>query len=61
MDASCNNLGIVHRTNVGCQDIIYKNVFFCSKIYFTHTSSVDPDEMPQAAFHLGFQFVKVPD
>ena len=33
----------------------YKNtVFFCLKIFFTFTNSVDPDEMPHyAAFHLG--------
>ena len=29
-------------------------VFFCLKIFFTFTNSVDPDEMQQyAAFHLG--------
>ena len=31
-----------------------KNVFLCLKIFFTFTSSVDPDEMPHyAGFHLG--------
>ena len=37
------------------QDIILKkNVFFCLKIFFTFTNSVDPDEMQHyAAFHLG--------
>ena len=29
-------------------------VFFCPKIFFTFTNSVDPDEMQQyAAFYLG--------
>ena len=31
-----------------------KIVFFCLKIFFTLTNSVDPDEMQHyAAFHLG--------
>ena len=30
-----------------------KCVFFCLKIIFTFTNSVDPDEMHNAAFHLG--------
>ena len=31
-----------------------KNVFFCLKIIFTFTNSVDPDEMQHnAAFHQG--------
>ena len=35
--------------------IIVKNiVFFCLKIFFSFTNSVDPDEMQHyAAFHLG--------
>ena len=39
----------------GCQIIIFKYiVFFCLKISFKFTNSVDPDEMQHyAAFHLG--------
>ena len=40
----------------GCPVIIEikKNAFFCLKIFFTFTNSVDPDEMQHdAAFDLG--------
>ena len=39
----------------GLKVINFKNiVFFCLKIFFTFTNSVDPDEMQHyAAFHLG--------
>ena len=33
--------------------IIFKNIFFCLKIFFTFTNSVDPGEMQHyAAFYL---------
>ena len=43
------------RIMMDTQVIIFKNiVFFCLKIFFTFTNSVDPDEMQHfAAFHLG--------
>ena len=35
-----------------------KIVFFCLKIFFTFTNSVDPDEMQHyAAFHLGLHYL----
>ena len=34
-------------------------VFFCLKIFFTFTNSVDPDEMQHnAAFHLGLHYLQ---
>ena len=50
-----NKLGIVHCSYLGVLGYNYKNViFFCLKIFFTFTNSVDPDEMQHyAAFHLG--------
>ena len=51
-----NKVGIVHSIYIECQVIIFKNnvFFFCLKILFTLTNSVDPDEMQHyAAFHLG--------
>ena len=49
------NLGLSIGHILGCQVIILKNiVFFCLKISFTFTNSVDPDEMQHfAAVHLG--------
>ena len=49
-------LGIFHCTYLGVSGYnIPKNiVFFCLKIFFTLSNSVDPDEMQHyAAFHLG--------
>ena len=48
-----NKLGFVHCSYLGVSDYNL-NVFFCLKIFFTFTSSVDPDEIAHyAAFHLG--------
>ena len=50
--------GIVHSTYLGVSGYNFRKikniVFFCLKIFFTFTKSVDPDEMQQyAVFHLG--------
>ena len=44
----------------GLRLLFSKNiVFFCLKIFFTFTNSVDPDEMQHhAAFHLGLHCLK---
>ena len=50
------NFGIVHCTYLGISGYNFQKnvVFFCLKIFFTFTNSVDPDEMQHhAAFHLG--------
>ena len=49
-------LGIVHCTYLGVSGYNFQKniVFFCLKIFFTFSKSVDPDEMQHfAAFHLG--------
>ena len=40
--------------------MIFRNIaFFCLKILFTFSNSVDPDEMPlNAAFHLGLHWFR---
>ena len=51
-----NKLGIVHCRYIGVSGYNSKKniVFFCLKIFFTFTNSVDPEEMQHyAAFHLG--------
>ena len=50
-----NKFGIVQCAYVGVLGYnLKKNVFFCLKIFFTFTNSVDPDEMQHyAVFHLG--------
>ena len=54
-----NKLGIVHCTYLGVSGYNFKNiVFFCFKIFFTLTNSVDPDEMQyNAAFYQGLHFL----
>ena len=47
---------IVHLTYLGVSGYHFQKIlyFFCLKIIFTLTNSVDPDEMQHyAAFHLG--------
>ena len=50
-----NELGTVHYTYLGVSDYNLKNiVFFCLKIVFTFTNSLDSDEMQHDdAFYLG--------
>ena len=48
--------GIAQRTYLGLPGykLKKKDFFYCMKIIFTFTNSVDPDEMQHyAAFHLG--------
>ena len=54
------SLGLYIVRILGCQVMIKKNiVFFCQKIFFTFTNSVDPDEMQHfAAFYLGLPFLQ---
>ena len=50
--------GIVQCTYLGVSGYNFQKtiVFFCLKIFFTFTRSVDPDEMQHyAAFHLGLR------
>ena len=48
-----NKFGMVHYINLGVFGNLKILYFFCLKIFFTFTNSVDPDEMQHyAAFHL---------
>ena len=47
-------------TSRGVRLVFKKYVFFCMKIFFTFTNSVDPDEMQHhAAFHLGLHCLRL--
>ena len=54
------HLGIVHYTYLGVSGYTFKNiVFFCLKILFNFTNSVDTEEMQHsAAFHQGLHCLK---